>query len=149
MQMLNVRFINPQILTVLPFYLQAVFKEVQSLPNVKLYLPLPSGVVPNSDSDTGYHFSLESSSSATLVDTASLASSTSQPRRNSEASNYTRESQSSLRARLHLYRTVEIVRGCKEAIWSEYEKLHYAERNKPNSRLDRDDFEMYFLNWEW
>lgn len=148
MQMLNVRFINPQIITVLPFYLQAVFREVQTLPNVKLYLPLPSGVAPSSDSDAGSHFSLESSSSTTLVDTASSKSSPVQ-RRLSESSKLSRESQNSLQARLHLYRTIEVVRSCKEAIWVEYEKLHYSERKMPNSRLDRDDFEMYFLNWEW
>ncbi|THH07378.1 hypothetical protein EW145_g3428 [Phellinidium pouzarii] len=154
MQMLNVRFINPQILTVLPFYLQAVLQEVQTIPGLQLFLPPPSGVVDipeSSDSDS--NISVDSSSS-TLVGSPSSTSSSAQPRWLSEVSQMsnfshaTVEPESLIRARIHLSRTVEVVRGCKEAMWAEYEKLHIMDRNVPNSRLDRDDFETYFHNWE-
>lgn len=153
--MLNVRFINPQILTVLPFYLQAVFQEVQTIPGLQLFLPPPSEVVDipeSSDSDS--NISVDSSSS-TLVGSASSTSLLTQPRRLSEGSQVSKfshatvEPESLIRARMHLSRTVEVVRGCKEAMWDEYEKLHKMDRNVPNSRLDRDDFESYFHNWEW
>lgn len=149
MQMLSVRFINPQILTVLPFYLQAVFHEVQNLPNVKVYLPLPSGVVPNPESDAVSQLSLDSSSSTTLVDSPSINSLSTQTRRNSEASDHNRDAQNLLRARMHLCRTIETIRACKESIWPEYLKLHHHERKKPNIWLDREDFDTYFFNWEW
>ncbi|KAI5122767.1 hypothetical protein M0805_009849 [Coniferiporia weirii] len=151
MQMLNVRFINPQILTVLPFYLQAVFQEVQSLPGIRLYLPPPSGVVYNFlSSDSSSHASQDSLSS-TLVDSASSTSSPIRTRRLSDTSDFPSiktEPESLARARIHLSRTVEVVRSCKEAIWAEYESLHSADRSVPSSRLDRDDFEMHFYNWE-
>ena len=40
------------------------------------------------------------------------------------------------------------MRSCKETIWAEYAKLHWKDRTHPNVRLDRDDFEMLFYNWE-
>ena len=43
--MLADRFINPQIMVVLPFYLQAAFAEVQNYPKVNVYLPPPSAAV--------------------------------------------------------------------------------------------------------
>lgn len=151
MQMLNVRFINPQVLAVLPFYLQAAFEEVQSQPGIQFVLPPPSRVVCSpTSSDSSSHLSMESSSSSTLVDSGSGTSSPTELHRLPDASNPSNtDTMNDMRARMHLSRLVETVRGCKEAIWTEYEKLHLLERAIPNSRLDRDDFDMHFHNWEW
>ncbi|KAL5485825.1 hypothetical protein ACEPAI_6867 [Sanghuangporus weigelae] len=156
MQMLTSRFINPQVLTVLPFYLQAAFQEVQSLPVMRLYLPPPSRVVhpdPQSDSDdyASSQISLDSSSSATLVDSGSMSAASPMTLRrffDSSGTIVLTPEQESLKTRIHLGRLVEMMRACKEAIWVEYEKLHAHERKTPNSRLDRDDFEALFHNWE-
>lgn len=162
--MLSTRFINPQVLTVLPFYLQAAFQDVQYLPVMRLFLPPPSGVTynPDSSSDTdnssSSQLSIDSSSSATLVDSASSKSNgtLSSPvtfrrffQNDSDKGKLKSEQEISVLTRMHLSRTLELIRGCKEAIWVEYEKIHMHERNSPNSRLDRDDFEAYFHNWEW
>lgn len=48
LQMLSTRFINPQVTTVLPFYLQAAFAEVHNMPALKVYLPSPSILIPKS-----------------------------------------------------------------------------------------------------
>ena len=148
MQMLNARFINPQVLTVLPFYLQAAFDDVHTYPGIRVYLPPPSGVICTVEfPDNISHFSLESSS--TLVDSLSSPVSS---RRSSEASTSTWASvdvTSPFRTRLHLSRLLSVIRGCKEAMWIEYEKLHRNDRTIPNERLDRDDFDMHFHNWEW
>lgn len=138
LQMLSSRFINSGVLTILPFYLQSAFQDVQIFPPVKLYLPSPTGVVqPIDQSDSTSSFSLDSSS--TLVEAESSSRQTSHA--DQPANNY--------RARLYLARTLAVMRGCMETLWMEYERLYRFERTKPNTRLDRDDFESYFYNWEW
>ena len=156
MQMLSARFINPQVLTVLPFYLQAAFQDVQSLPVMRLFLPPPSGVVysPDQSSDSDYsssQLSLDSTSS-TLVDSASssAASSPATNRRFFDTPTISLSpEQEALKTRLHLSRTIEMIRACKESIWVHYEAIHSRERRMPNTRMDRDDFEALFHNWEW
>lgn len=149
LQMLSARFINPQVLSVLGFYLQASFADVQKLPVVRLYVPPPSGVPYNPPvSDDASYISFESS--MTLVDSAS--SSPTYVRRLSDASDVPSPGPPSgelQRSRFYLAKVLGIIRGCKEAIWLEYEKLHWQERSVPNESLDRDDFEMLFYNWEW
>lgn len=162
MQTLASRFINPQVLTVLPFYLQAAFQDVQSLPVLRLYLPPPSGVVYNphsvdthvSDSDdySSSQLSLDTSSSATLVESGSMNGTSPMTLRrffDSSGIIVLSPEREALKTRVHLARLVDMMRACKESIWAEYEKLHAHERKTPNSRLDRDDFEALFYNWEW
>jgi hypothetical protein len=144
LQMLSSRFINAGVLTILPFYLQSAFQDVQIFPPVKFYLPAPTGAVqPAEMSDTSSSFSMDSSN--TLVDSES-------PRELNpvdQTASRSSESASNYRARMYLARTLAIMRGCMESLWVEYENLYRGERAKPNTRMDRDDFESYFYNWEW
>lgn len=149
-QLLSSRFINPQVNTVLPFYLQASFSEVQSYPLMKLYIPPPSGVTynPPEISDDASHFS--AASSDTLVNSATTSPTCVRRLSNASATSASSANSAELvRARFHLSKILTTMRSCKEMIWYEYERLHWKERTVPNERLDRDDFEMLFYNWEW
>jgi len=148
-QLLSSRFINPQVNTVLPFYLQASFTEVQSYPIMKLYIPPPSGVTynPPEISDDASHFSVASSD--TLVNSASTSPTCVRRLSNASATSASAADSAELvRARFHLSKILATMRSCKELIWHEYERLHWHDRTVPNVRLDRDDFEMLFYNWE-
>ena len=145
--MLAERFINPKILVVLPFYLQAAFAEVQNYPKVNIYLPPPS-IDAKHPSTTTHRQSTESES---LVHFSPIAPLVYWPRDNSNIdSTPTLESiAASQAARMHLARTIRLYISCKENLWIEYEKLHRNERQMPNIRLDREDFDTYFWNWQW
>lgn len=147
-------FINPQVLTILPFYLQTTFPNMTlSFPVVNMYIPSPS--VPDRCLQRTYATFRHSSDSVTLVDDPSTIFSavrndqqndiwptTALPR--DEVIDIT-----SYHTHMHLGRSVALIRACKEAAWIQYEKLHRHQRAQPNSSLDREDFEMYFRNWEW
>lgn len=146
--MLNTRFINPKILVVLPFYLQAAFAEVQNHPKVNIYLPPPS--MSFRDSHTKFRQSTESES---LVDLTPVTPMVQWPRDNSHIDVQAAPSLASVAttqsARMHLARTIRLFIACKENLWIEYEKLHRHERRIPNIRLDREEFDTYFWNWQW
>ena len=57
--------------------------------------------------------------------------------------------QDQTRSRFALRRILETVRGCKEEMWKEYEKINRSERKTVNPRADREDFEIHFYNLEW
>ena len=164
MQMLSRRFINPRVLTVLPFYLEATFQDVQITPTYRAFLPPPSNVsfptpydiASQSDEDTASNpsegTSVSASSAATLVD--SLVTITAGSTRKREGYSIFNQTHSLPTAtmtqiRLIICRVIEMVRGCKEAIFAEYEMLYQRERPVPNRRKDRDDFEALLYNWEW
>lgn len=160
MQMLSSRFINPRVLTVLPFYLETTFQDVQLGPTFRFFLPPPSGIpqqhqqqqqpesesAPASDDET----SVDSCSTSTLVDSLVSVSAGSIGRREDWGSfDYRVHSGSLTSIRLAICKVIEVVRGCKEAIFEEYERLYRRERHVPNKRMDRDDFEALLYNWEW
>jgi hypothetical protein len=115
--MLSSRFLATKPLAVLPFYLSSIFVDVQLNPPLRVLLP------PNSDTSLDQRQSADSVSSdrvsshspedfcSNLSDRPSLS---------------LMESFASSCTTMHLARNVETVKGCKEAIWEEYEKLYSA-----------------------
>lgn len=157
--MLSSRFLAPQLITVLPFYLSSTFVNVQTLSSLQISLP-PS---PHERRQT----SLESQSSSEYDDTL-FESPPSAERQSEDVDVFSlRSTQSSQRtvpsqcAFMHLAKTVKTITACKEAIWTEYEKL-YSGRLPPvartarlkDGRLDRfrhsprEDFDSEWKKWE-
>ena len=145
--MLASRFLAPKLLAVLPFYLSSIFIDIQVQPPLKVQLP------PNSGQQSTQRRSADSVSS-------DLSSSGC-----SNSSGFSMESTRafvSSCATMHLARNVETVKGCKEAIWEEYEKLYStdampavtrtarpesaaAQSAKPSAR---ETFELQWSSWE-
>ena len=177
--MLSARFINPQVLTVLPFYLQTSFKEVEAIPHIRIFLPPPSGIEnlkacgPTSSSSSSSHSALTQANNNNGGGSSSNSGSSSGGGgggsgglvamgmsgsfRIIEMSNHIAKNvesnvsnlQDQTRSRFALRRILETVRGCKEEMWKEYEKINRSERKTVNPRADREDFEIHFYNWEW
>ncbi|KAG7089484.1 hypothetical protein E1B28_011164 [Marasmius oreades] len=156
--MLSHRFLASQLVTVLPFYLSSCFTDVKT--HAPLNIPLP----PNSpgsrlprirDSgtfDLESHFKLHATASrhSDSEEHASRDSCTSQSRKS--ASNW---------ASMHLARAVQMVVGCKEAIWVEYERMYSPDlppvttgRRKDgryqvsNKSIAKESFDWAWANWE-
>ncbi|KDQ57325.1 hypothetical protein JAAARDRAFT_35950 [Jaapia argillacea MUCL 33604] len=151
--MLNSRFLAPQLLSVLPFYLSSsAFVEIQSHPPLQISLPPNSGSRdyfpprPDTESDVGV-----------FDDFKKLL------RRSSSESNKSRKSihesapyleSAPTCTSMHLLRSVRLICGCKESIWTEYEKLYGDEptvhplKERPNTNTCRDEFETAWTNWE-
>ena len=57
-------------------------------------------------------------------------------------------------APMHLARAVQVVKGCKEAIWEAYERLYGKDpvvkivKEHPKRNTARDQFEYAWMNWE-
>ena len=153
-EMLTSRWISANITSVLPFYLSATFQNFRALPALKINI---------SPGSTLYAFSSERSQQmfdpepfrhlkhATVKDDAET-SVTWMPA--NEAPSHFIHSQ----APMHLARMVAIVSSCKEAIWDAYNKLYCNDHRSPrpndalgktNARTMREEFERYWLNWEW
>lgn len=158
-QMLSSRFINLRVLSILPFYLRVAFEDVLIYPGLKTYLPPPSAVPSQTNGHKSEMTYRQSMDSGILVDVPSMD----QGMRISDSVvdraplmdyiNVRTQKSASLMnpssARMGLARALRMVVGCKEAMWVEYEKLNRDKRPKPNPRLDREDFETHFSNYEW
>lgn len=173
-EMLSARFINPQVLTVLPFYLQTAFQEVEAIPHIRIFLPPPSGIeslkceaasaeeraAANASNNGSEHGNMGMGGGLDLglglgfgLTSGSISSSSG---RIIEMSNHIAKHvesnlgtlQDQTRSRFALRRILETVRGCKEEMWKEYEKINRSERKTANPRADREDFEIHFYNWE-
>jgi len=152
--MLTHRFLATKLLAVLPFYLSSIFIDIQTNFPLKVYLP------PNSDIPSEQRRSTDSVSTDRA--TSIYTSESSSPRSSSLSSTESMHSLSSSWTTMHLARNVETVKGCKEAIWEEYEKLYFADpmpavtrTARPESAAalsakpsTRETFEMEWYNWE-
>ncbi|KIK63000.1 hypothetical protein GYMLUDRAFT_242078 [Collybiopsis luxurians FD-317 M1] len=161
--MLSHRFLAPQLITVLPFYLSSFFVDIKTHPT--LMIPLP----PNSSSDSRIFCSTSASSSNTFdpEEQFELKRSAGRPSDSDENSSRRDSSNETTKmsswAPMHLARTVQTVSACKEAIWDEYAKLHSPDlpptttqaRLKEGQRAvissrsaARESFDRAWGNWE-
>jgi len=152
-EMLTSRWISASITSVLPFYLSAIFQNFRALPALEI-LASPGSLCPWSSKR--FQQSLDPEPfrhlrHATVKDDAE-SSVTWLPK--NEAPPHFIPSQ----APMHLGRMVAIVASCKEAIWGAYNKLYCEDPRspRPNDPLGRtnvltmrEEFEYYWLNWEW
>ena len=164
--MLTHRFLAPQLVTVLPFYLSSIFVDVRT--HDTLHIPLP----PNSRSQKqtrnaaeglmSRHDSLEPEVVFRMKPSSLSTRSPEDPASSSPGRTV------SSWARMHLGKTVHTVVACKESIWVEYEKLfdpgppaspvppvgRTLNRTARGSQKDvvqpslREDFEIEWSNWE-
>lgn len=146
--MLAGRFLAPNILTILPFYLSSCFEDVRSHPPMQILLP------PNSFRNFGTlsNFSFDSETQPLEL-----------TRYSSQASDESAVMLPTATDSLHLSKVVMTVRSCKEAIWTEYQKLFPAESPlvtssaRPKDALSlsymskssaREAFDKAWSNWE-
>ena len=153
-EMLTSRWISANITSVLPFYLSAIFQNFRALPALEINIGPGSTLYPFSSERSQQMFDPEPFrhlTHATVKDDAET-SVTWMPA--NEAPPHFIHSQ----APMHLARMVAIVTSCKEAIWDAYNKLYCEDRRSPrpndalgktNAHTMREEFEQYWLNWEW
>ncbi|KAL0065082.1 hypothetical protein AAF712_007918 [Marasmius tenuissimus] len=155
--MLSQRFLPSQLTTVLPFYLSSCFTDVQS--HLPLNIPLP----PNSPSSRVFR-----SRDSELLDAERQFSLHPTGKRISNSDEFSRNGVPGVRkhvqnlATMHLARTVQMITGCKEAIWVEYERMYAPDlppvttsRRKDgryqftnNKTIARESFDRAWTNWE-
>ncbi|KAJ4500792.1 hypothetical protein C8R41DRAFT_750641 [Lentinula lateritia] len=163
--MLSRRFLAPQLITVLPFYLSSCFVDVKTHPT--LHIPLPQ----NSSSSDSKLFCSDYSSSANAFNPEEQFELKRSTGRHSDEEDPRRRDSTLARdpkkvfswAPMHLARTVQTVKACKEAIWDEYDKLHSPDlpptitqaRLKEGHRAvvssksaARESFDRAWDNWE-
>lgn len=165
-EMLDNYFLSPQPLSVLPLYLSLSFSSIRS--HHPLQIPLPRN---SSDRQHQYSTPTIELDPATLFELRPLsAQPSSEVDYSARASVMTAGgSQLSMSswACMHLARTVRTIVGCKESIWSAYERLYGDDptpvvvrttqqkstsawsdlRPSPTNPL-RDYFERDWINWE-
>ena len=118
--MLSSRFISPNLSKVLPFYFSSLFTDVQIHQPFKIPLPPNSGrLAPRPrELSLGESFS------------CSTPSSDSSPSKYSERDSSSVDEKSCLYSstwhNLHLAKTVNTVKCCKNAVWQEYKNLYVA-----------------------
>ncbi|KAJ7158655.1 hypothetical protein C8R46DRAFT_396374 [Mycena filopes] len=157
--MLSRRFLASSVITVLPFYLSSFFENVQTHPALQVSLP-PSSTAP----DSGSRSSSESFDAETLFDQNFS------PSRLSDTDMYSIKSKSTTGSsrtvpfwgRMHLAKTVNTVSACKEAIWTEYQRLYPGDlppiiqqtvrpkdaRFRALKHSPREAFETDWTSWE-
>ncbi|KAG0706757.1 hypothetical protein DFH29DRAFT_116977 [Suillus ampliporus] len=166
-EMLDTYFLSPQPLSVLPLYLSLSFSNIRSHP--PLQIPLPRNTSDRQQQLTTQHsISTVQLDPATLFELRALSAQPSaEADYSSRASVMTAGGQRSMSswACMHLARTVRTIVGCKESIWSAYERLYgedptppvvrttqqhqssWCDRTSPTNPL-RDYFERDWINWE-
>ncbi|TFL04202.1 hypothetical protein BDV98DRAFT_563735 [Pterulicium gracile] len=166
--MLNTKFLTPQLLNVLPFYLSSLFSSVHSHPSVHIPLPCPQS--PDQDlssSDPKIVIDMRLSSMSSRVDTPG-GMGTARSRKSSSAAakalpQLPPPMPTNSWAKMHLAKRVHTIRQCKEAIWTAWDKLYGNDPSVPpvtrTSRAhkvqrfaerasSRPDFERAWENWE-
>ncbi|ESK94713.1 hypothetical protein Moror_14272 [Moniliophthora roreri MCA 2997] len=156
--MLSQRFLTPQLVTVLPFYLSFCFTDVKTHPPLQIELPPNSSGTRNcrdhqsENFDPIRQFTLHPTSRrlSDADDSSSLDSENSELRK--PVSNW---------ASMHLQRSVQMVIACKESIWVEYQRMYspdlppvsgrrkdgqYFPSNSKSSA--RESFDRAWTNWE-
>ncbi|KAJ7593263.1 hypothetical protein C8J56DRAFT_930700 [Mycena floridula] len=150
--MLTNRFLTPNIINVLPFYLSSCFVDVQS--HNPLQIPLPSN-----STHSALRLSEERSSWFDPEHQFDLTPYSG--RKSNETADSTHDRQSFPSASMHLAKTVKTIVACKEALWEEYRKLYSTElppvtrTSRPNEALSqssessaREGFDRAWSNWE-
>ena len=156
--MLSHRFLPSQLTTVLPFYLSSCFIDLQS--HLPLNIPLP----PNSPPTRTFR-----NRDPELLDIERQFSLHPTGKRISESDEFPTNGAPGVRkhvqtlATMHLARTVQMITGCKEAIWAKYEQMYAPDlppvttsRRKDgryqvqlsNKAVARESFDRAWENWE-
>lgn len=152
--MLATRFLAPNLLSVIPFYLtSSSFIDTKAHESLTIALPPNSGVIPtqNPQPNLNERFSRPGRRSI-KVDGFTFHASLSP----------VMQPQLSIATSMHLAKTVNTIRGCKEAIWNEYNKLYSADASYILSRIAPDEdnsfqqpvhisrkaFEVDWSNWD-
>jgi hypothetical protein len=141
-KMLHVRFLAPQLISILPFYLSSIFDTVQPQRLMQVRLPPNSNVVyrDNNSSfehDSGLSFNVQPPSTPTAKECDKHGPSSPLPSSTSP---------------LQLARRVYTIMACKEPIWVEYEALYgtsptVSKVHGRDTNTARDEFEFYWSNW--
>ncbi|KAK0235952.1 hypothetical protein EDD85DRAFT_622006 [Armillaria nabsnona] len=159
--MLSRRFLAPQLLSVLPFYLSSCFTDVQTHPTLSIDLP------PNSRSSAHGTSGPRNGHPLSWIDLDSqfVLKSTKNARRSNETDDISFRSSIASHdsvpswAVMHLAKTVQTIMACKEAIWDEYKHLQLAPELPPVVRTPkafrttqqasvREDFDSAWANWQ-
>lgn len=164
-EMLSDSFLAPNLLSILPFHLDAWFHEIQTHPPLEVPLPPNSSCKRSTRPTTGLPglvdpdtlFQLRTLSSTESDDEGTGLPDQKSPRRG--VSSW---------PSMHLARTIRTIAACKESIWRAYEKLygqdpsipslvrsaqakylkkHFDQAQSTTNPL-RDYFERDWLNWE-
>lgn len=165
--MLATRFLSPKLLSVIPFYLtSASFNDIKTQPPLIIPLPQNSGSIPRLSAYRSMESFHDNDSERSLFTESPTLSSrpTKTEWGNSRSpafpSNKVPPPDWSM---MHLGKTVSTIRGCKEAIWQEYEKLYSDDalyllsRTAPGEEdyslqhpkhIARKAFEVDWRNWE-
>jgi hypothetical protein len=160
-EMLDDYFLTLRLLSVLPFYLSLSFPSIELHP--PLQIPLPHSSSSRQQLTTQHLMSTVQLHPATLFE---LRASSAQPSSEvdyRETSGCSQRSMSSW-ACMHLARTVRTIMGCKESIWSAYQRVYVSDPLPPVVRTAqqkhlpsryggatnplRDCFERDWINWE-
>lgn len=159
-EMLDNSFLTPQLLSVLPFYLSSSFPCIRSHP--PLQIPLPRSSSDRQQLTTQHSMSTVQLDPATLFELRALSAQP--PSENCNVAAGCSQRSMSSWACMHLARTVRTIMGCKESIWSAYERLYGGDPLPPVIRTSqqkllsswyepptnplRDYFERDWINWE-
>jgi hypothetical protein len=151
--MLQTRFLSPQPLPILNFYLSSIFGKLEHLPQLQFRLPPNSNLLkyPPWDDRSCSNSSFDHESAITFspqptpppkkvvwgADTDTFVSHSPLPNSSSA---------------VQLARRLNIIAGCKEAIWEAYETLYgdCLGVSKVHGRARstaRDEFELHWSNW--
>jgi hypothetical protein len=159
-EMLDNYFLTPQLLSVLPSYLSFLFSRIQS--HFPLQTPLPRSSPEGQQLTTQHSMSTGQLDPATLPELRAVSAQPSPEADYRETERRFQQSMSSW-ACMHMARTVRTIMGCKESIWSAYERLygddplppvvrtaqqkHLSSWYKGATNPLRDYFERDWLNW--
>ena len=140
-EMLNTRFLSPNLLSVMPFYLTSMF-------SVNAHTPVLISLPPNS----GVHPTLRSPQSMGSLRSPDCGFSA-LSNRSIKTDGFSMPTTFSLGSRpqpapwgtMHLAKITSVIKGCKQAIWAEYEKLYSREALSILARTAPDEEEYASL----
>lgn len=156
-EMLNSRWLNGQLTSVVPLYLATIFQDYRALPALEILLPLSD--TPVVSGRNSFRCKTDGSTLDQIIDPAPYrhlrhATVKDEPDASSIRSDKGPSHHLSASAPMHLARAVQAVKGCKEAIWEAYERLYGNDpvvqivREHPKRNTARDQFEYAWMNWE-
>ncbi|KAL4252270.1 hypothetical protein ABKN59_002545 [Abortiporus biennis] len=163
-KMLQTRFLASRLVPVLQFYLSSEFSDIQTHPTYNVPL-LPNSYSEDSgkthsqqpltsetfDLDSGFHIDLRKQSVQISEDSQQIYNEKSTASKMPTKSTY-----NPAWASMHLARTVNLIQGCKEAIWHEYYLLSRPNTKPIRSGIEdeaeylnvKSEFDMAWSNWE-
>ncbi len=153
LEMLHHRFLSPKLISVLPFYLSSSeLKDVKTLPTLHVPLPPNSDAINNSLSHW-FDNDLEDRDPNFVLDFHSQSARQSSESRKAEtasiSSRHSRSTFSSAWASMHLARTVDLIEGCKYAIFEEFKRMEspHIHEGDVDGSIARAEFESAWANW--